>query len=206
MTRRGPLVAAGASVLVVVLGVVFLLLPAVGRVRETRERLEAARAAEQTLRNRLAALEAARDRAEDTRSELAALEPQVPPTADLPGVIRLLAGAADAAAVDFFSVAPGAPSAQEGTAFSRVPAQIQVTGSYFALEEFLYRLEALPRAVKVLSLTITPEAEAGGTLTMQLNAEFYTSDVSAGPGSVPGPTRGTPAPPTPGAAPTTGEA
>jgi Tfp pilus assembly protein PilO len=95
--------------------------------------------------------------------------------------------------VDFFSVAPGTPTAAEA-GFSVVPAQIQVTGGYFSLDEFLYRLETLPRAVKVTSLQISPGGGEGqaapAALSMQLSVEFYTTDVSAGPGSVPGPTEG----------------
>ncbi len=190
MRRRGPLLAAGASVLVAVLGVALLVLPKMGQVREAREGLEEARAQEQTLRNRLASLEEARQRAGEVRRAIEELEAQVPPTADLPGMIRLLARAADRAAVDFFSVAPGAPTADEAGGFSIVPAQITVTGSYFSLSEFLYRLETLPRAVKVITMTISPATGEAGGLSMQLAVEFYTTDVSAGPGSIPGPTEG----------------
>jgi hypothetical protein len=86
---------------------------------------------------------------------------------------------------------------------------VNVTGSYFALDEFLYRLETLPRAAKVTNVSVAPGAVVtsgtettdttgttstttssgmNGLLTMQLTVEFYTSDLSAGPGSVPGPT------------------
>ena len=55
-------------------------------------------------------------------------------------------------------------------------------------------LETLPRAAKVTTLAVTPSgASTGGTtistsnLQLQVTVEFYTTDVSAGPGSIPGP-------------------
>jgi len=116
----------------------------------------------------------------------------VPPTADLPALIRLLTAAADGSAVDFFTVAPGNPQLDPTGAFSTIQTAISVTGGYFALDQFLFRLETLPRAAKVTSVSITPGGAAlpGSTvnsLSMQLGVEFYTTDTSAGPGSQPGP-------------------
>jgi len=194
VNRRGPIVAGAAVGVLALLAVVLLLLPKMREVGEAREQLAAAQDEEQSLQNQLRALQEAREEAPRVRDAIRRLETQVPPTADLPGMIRLLAGAADRAAVDFFSVAPGTPTATEA-GFSVVPAQIQVTGGYFSLDEFLYRLETLPRAVKVTSLQISAGGggEAGtasGELSMQLSVEFYTTDVSSGPGSTPGPTEG----------------
>jgi Tfp pilus assembly protein PilO len=119
----------------------------------------------------------------------------VPPTADLPALIRLLTAAADGAGVDFFTVAPATPQLDPTGAFSTIPTAISVTGGYFALDQFLFRLESLPRAAKVTSVSITPGGAAApgstvSSLSMQLNVEFYTTDTSAGPGSVPGPSEG----------------
>jgi hypothetical protein len=70
-----------------------------------------------------------------------------------------------------------------------------VTGSYFSLEEFLHRLETLRRAAKVTSISLaasgTETIGGAGQLQMQLQVEFFTTDTSAGPGSLPGPTQGT---------------
>jgi hypothetical protein len=74
--------------------------------------------------------------------------------------------------------------------------QITVTGSYFALDEFLFLMETLPRAAKVQSVAVTPVAATEGaavattSLSMAIAIEFYTTDTSAGPASVPGPSEG----------------
>ena len=121
----------------------------------------------------------------------------MPPTADLPALFRLLQAAADRAAVDFFSFTPGTPALDPSGTFSTVGSQITVTGGYFAIDELLFLLETLPRAAKVTTVAITPSAgDTTGTTTttnalqLQLTVQFYTTDVSAGPGSVPGPTEG----------------
>jgi Tfp pilus assembly protein PilO len=190
------LIAAAVSGVLAVLMVVLLVLPKMSEVSEVREELRAAQDEEITLQSELRSLEDAQAQAEQTQKEIRALEAKVPPTADLPGLFRLLQAAADRAGVDFFQFSPGTPTADPSGTFSVITGQIVVTGNYFMLQEFLYRLEALARAAKVTSVSIAPGggAEGEGTtlasdqLQMQLNVEFYTTDASAGPGSIPGPT------------------
>jgi Tfp pilus assembly protein PilO len=189
------LIAAAASGVLAVLMIVLLVLPKMSEVSKAREELQAAQDEEITLQSQLRSLQDAQAQAEQTQKEIQALEAKVPPTADLPGLFRLLQAAADRAGVDFFQFSPGTPTADPSGTFSTIPGQIVVTGNYFMLQEFLYRLESLPRAAKVTSVSIAPSGggETGGTtlatnqLQMQLNVEFYTTDASAGPGSIPGP-------------------
>jgi Tfp pilus assembly protein PilO len=121
----------------------------------------------------------------------------VPPTAGLPSLFRLLQGAADRAAVDFFSFTPGTPVPNPTGSYSTIESQITVSGGYLAIDEFLFLLETLKRAAKVTTLAVTPSAGGEGTTTtstsnlqLQMTVEFYTTDSSAGPGSIPGPTEG----------------
>lgn len=193
MRSRPVLIAAAVSIALAVLMVVLLVLPKMSAVSKAREDLQAAQDEEITLQSQLRSLQDAQAQAEQTRKEIAALEAKVPPTADLPGLFRVLQAAADRAGVDFFQFSPGAPSADASGRFSSIPSQITVTGTYFSLQEFLYRLETLSRAAKVMSVSITP-ASGGESATvqrallqMQVSVEFYTTDTSAGPGSIPGP-------------------
>lgn len=207
MRARPVLIATGVSAGLAILMVVFLILPKMSEVSKVREELQAAQDEEISLQTQLRSLQDAQAQAEQTEREIRALEAKVPPTADLPGLFRLLQSAADRAGVDFFQFSPGSPSADPSGEFSTIPGQIVVTGDYFMLQEFLYRLETLPRAAKVISVSIAPGGggeETGGVtlaserLQMQLSVEFYTTDASAGPGSIPGPTE-TAAPTTEGA-------
>jgi hypothetical protein len=63
-----------------------------------------------------------------------------------------------------------------------------VTGGFFAVDEFLFRLETLPRQMKVINLTVGAGPEGLPQLQISMSAEAYTTDTSAGPGSIPGPT------------------
>lgn len=198
--RRGPLIAGVGVAAVAVLLVLFLVMPKMGQVSEARTELETARNEQQTLESQLSALEDARDQAGDARQVIAEVDRQIPPTADLPGLILLLQNAAVGSGLDLVTVTPGAPTFDAESGLSVIPVAVGGEGSYFDVAEFLFRIETLPRAAKTLTLSLAP----GGTgdaatttigspeLSMTATVELYTSDTSAGPGSIPGPTTDAP--------------
>jgi Tfp pilus assembly protein PilO len=198
VNRRAPIIAGVISAVVALLAVVLLVLPKMGDVSTTEEELQSAEDQEVALAAQLAALQDAEAAAPKTEQEIGAIEEQVPPTANLPSLFRLLQSAADRSAVDFFSFSPGTPAPNAAGTYSSIASQVTVTGGYFAIDEFLFLLETLPRAAKVTTLAVTPSgASTGGTtlstsnLQLQVTVEFYTTDVSAGPGSIPGPSETT---------------
>jgi Tfp pilus assembly protein PilO len=194
VNRRAPIIAGVISAAVALLAVVLLVLPKMSDVSTAEEELQSAEDQEVALAAQLDALQDAEAAAPKTEQEIGAIEEQVPPTANLPSLFRLLQGAADRSAVDFFSFSPGTPAPNAGGTYSSIASQVTVSGGYFAIDEFLFLLETLPRAAKVTTLAVTPSGAAtGGTtistsnLQLQVTVEFYTTDVSAGPGSIPGP-------------------
>lgn len=192
MNRRAPIIA-GAILLVALLAVFLMVLPKMSEVGETEDQLQEAQDQEINLAAQLNALEDAQAAAPETELEIAAIDAQVPQTADLPRLFRELQGAADRAAVDFFSFTPGTPVPNLTGSYSTIASQITVSGGYFAIDQFLFLLETLQRAAKVTSLAVTPSAgttTSTSTLQLQITVEFYTTDSSAGPGSIPGPTEG----------------
>ena len=195
MSRRAPIIAGAAALLVALLAVFLLVFPKQGEISQTDDQLQAAQDQEIGLSAQVRSLQEAQASAPETEAAIARIEGQVPPTADLPGLFRLLQGAADQAAVDFFSFSPGNPIVDGSGSYSSIPSSVTVSGGYFAIDEFLFLLETLPRANKVTTITLNPSgAEEGAsptTLQLALTMEFYTTDSSAGPGSVPGPTEGT---------------
>jgi Tfp pilus assembly protein PilO len=196
MNRRAPIIAAAAFAVVALVAVFLLVLPKMREVGKTKDQVSAAQDQETALRAQLASLKEAEANAPQVKAELAKLATEVPPTADLPALIRLLSAAADGSAVDFFTVSPGTPVLDPTGSFSTIQTAISVTGGYFALDQFLFRLETLPRAAKVTGVSISPGGAAApgstvNSLSMQLGVEFYTTDTSAGPGSEPGPTGST---------------
>jgi Tfp pilus assembly protein PilO len=205
--RRGPIIAGAGVALLALLLLFFLVLPKMGEVSEARAALEDARNEQQTLESQISALEDARDAAGQARQVIAEVDQQIPPTVDLPGLILLLQNAAIGSGLELVTVTPGTPAFDAETGVSVIPVTVGGTGLYFDVAEFFFRIETLPRAAKALSVTLAPGGgEDGATttttfgspeLTLTANVELYTSDTSAGPGSIPGPT--TDAPPEAGA-------
>lgn len=195
MNRRAPIVAAAIAVVVALLLVFLLVLPKMREVGEAEDQLQAAQDQEIALAAELRALQQAQEQAPETEQEIAAIDDAIPPTADLPALFRLLDSAASRAAVDFFSFTPGTPVVDPTSQYSTISSQVTVTGGYFAIDEFLFLLETLPRAAKVTTIAVTgtstTEEITTSSLQLQMTVEFFTTDTSAGPGSIPGPSVGT---------------
>jgi Tfp pilus assembly protein PilO len=196
VNRRAPIIAAVIAVAVALLAVFLLVRPKMSEVSTMEDDLQAAEDQEVTLAAQLNALQDAQAAAPETEQEIAAIDAEIPSTADLPSLFRLLQGAADRSVVDFFSFTPGTPVPNTAGTFSTIASQVTVSGGYFAIDQFLFLLETLPRAAKVTTLAVTPSSAASGDTTtttstgnlqLQVTVEFYTTDTSAGPGSVPGP-------------------
>ncbi|HEV3475599.1 MAG TPA: type 4a pilus biogenesis protein PilO [Actinomycetota bacterium] len=205
MNRRAPVIAGIVFALVAILAVVFLVLPKRGDVSEAEERLQEAEEQELVLEAQLAQLREAAEEAEDVRRELAQFRRAVPPVADLPGLINQLQTAADISGVDFFAISPSDPVVTPDGRATQIPATIEVIGGFFPVDEFLSRLESLPRAAKVGAITVAEGPNRFPQLDVTLETLFYTTDLDAGPGAPPPAAPGTEtapeASPSPGASP-----
>jgi Tfp pilus assembly protein PilO len=204
VSRRAPLIAVIAFVLLAILMVMFVVMPKIGEIGEAEDQLEAAETEQLKLQTELSRLQESAEDAPRLRAELARARRAVPPVADLPGLINELQTAADVAGVDFFSISPGAPQPAVGASASEIPASIQVIGGFFPVDEFLFRLETLPRSSKVITLTLGEGPDGAPQVDVQLDVRFFTTDLQAGPGA-PIPLAGEPgapeAEPTPEASP-----
>ncbi|MEO8291932.1 MAG: type 4a pilus biogenesis protein PilO [Actinomycetota bacterium] len=197
--RRTTVIAGVVMAGLVLLAFLFLVSPKRAQVSQAQTALEEAQAQNGTLRSQLGSLKQAEIEAPANRKLIRRVEQQLPPTADPQGFILLLKNAADKAGVDLTQQTIGAPVAG-ANGVTTIPITVSLTGTYFSLDEYLFQLETLPRAAKVSAISMAPAGTEGATtsagrLTMQVTMELYTTDISAGPGSDPGPTVGTvPAP------------
>ena len=182
MARRGPILAAVAGIALIVLMVAVVIMPKASQVRAKQQEVETARQQEAQLEVRLEQLRALAQEAPKNRRRLRQLDAAIPPKADLPGLIRLLNGIAEKSGVDFMTIAPSTPTPSQFTV-SVVPAQVTVAGRFFSVDQYLYRLENLPRAAKVTSIQVSPTSGGLQYLQVALNVEFYTTDPTAGPGT-----------------------
>jgi Tfp pilus assembly protein PilO len=188
--KRGPIFA-GVGVAVAVLVVAFfLVLPKMGQVKDANVALTDVQSKQATLGAQLAALQQAQTEAPTNRETIRKVQQAIPPTVDQQGFILLVQNAAVLSSIDVVTISPGSPVFDPATGLSTVTNSITVAGSYFALTEFLFKIETLPRAAKASTVTIAPspsETDAS-LLTLTASVDMYTSDQSAGPGSSPGPT------------------
>ena len=120
---------------------------------------------------------------------------KIPPTADLPGLFLLLKNAATQRVGRAFSRSRRRlPTPDPTTGLSSITVAVTAQGSYFAVTEFLFNIETLPRAAKVQT-SLAPGAsdttDSSRTVTdaapQRRSMVLYTQDPSAGPGSNPGP-------------------
>jgi type IV pilus assembly protein PilO len=199
VNKKPALIAALVGAVLSVVLVVALITPKAGQVRAKQKEIVTAQQEQASKQAELEQLQAAAKDAPKDRKTLAVLKAQVPPTADLPGLIRLLNTTADRSGVDFQTITPGQPTAQGS--YSVIPVQLTVVGGFFAVDQYLYLLETLPRVSKVTALTLAPGPSGAPQLSVILTANFFTTDTSAGPGSVPGGNQ--PVAPAPSPVPTT---
>ena len=188
--KRAP-VFAGIGVAVAVLIVLFfLVLPKMGQVKDANATLTELQAQQATLGAQLAALQQAETEAPLNRETIRKVQQAIPPTVDQQGFILLVQNAAVQSAVDVVTISPSNPVFDPATGLSTVTNSLTVTGSYFAVTEFLFKIETLPRAAKTTSVSIAPSPSEtnASLLTVTISVDTYTSDQSAGPGSTPGPT------------------
>lgn len=194
---RAPIVAGVAAVAVALLMIFFLVLPKQAEVSTAEAELAAAQAQQSTLESQLAALEGLELAAPENKAIIQDVERQIPPTADQPGLLLLVKNAAVRSGIALTNLTPSTPILDATTGLSTISLAVTAEGSYFQLTEFLYSIETLPRAAKVLTVQMAPgggEADTTTTTTitnllqMQASVLLFTSDQSAGPGSVPGPT------------------
>jgi Tfp pilus assembly protein PilO len=185
MNKNPALIAALVGVGLVVIMMLGLIAPKASQVKAKQKDIDEAVQKQSTLALQLSQLQAAAKDAPKDRKRLAKLESQIPPEADLPGLIRLLNNTADKSAVDFAAFAPGSPSGSGS--ITVIPIQVTIKGTFFAVDQYLYLLENLQRVSKVTNLTVTPSDQtiSPPQLQIQLTANFYTTAPSAGPGAVP---------------------
>jgi Tfp pilus assembly protein PilO len=197
--KRAPLIAGAVVIVLVIAAIVILVLPKKQQVTDAKKSLATEQSQQQLLQTQLSALQQAQNQAPHNRAIIANVQRQIPPTVDEPGMLLLMVNSATNAGIKLWQFTPSTPAPDtQNAALTSIPLAFTVKGSYFALAEFLYNVETLPRVAKVQSVqigagaTTTPGSTTSVTsLEMTGTINFYTTDTSAGPGSQPGPTTGT---------------
>lgn len=213
MSVRTQAILVGAGFLLLVLLWFFLgFRPQQDRINELRDQQEETQSEIGNLRAQLERLQELQRMEPQLRAQASRLQDALPTDPRIPDFILQVQDAANLAGIDFLSISPSLPSPftppgadqQGGPAdLQSISVSIQTTGTFFELEDFIIRLERLPRAVRINTFSLSPGGGAEGdqpgasptlsvTFAMQIFLET-AEPVSPGTGGSP-PAGATPAP------------
>lgn len=192
------------SVLVVVVVSVvfffFFIRPRQQELSRVRQEVDAEEARTIQLEAEVARLEELQDNAPELEAELSRIRNFVPQDDEVPNFIFLVQDAANAAGVDFVQITPELPKPPpEGAALAEIRAQIGAGGGYFAIQDFIRRLHAMDRAVRVdnLSMTGAEDVQTGQVeITLAASARIFFEAPAAASAAV-DPATGQPLAPAP---------
>ena len=206
MNPRTRLILAVLGVVVVLLAFFFLF------IRPRQQELKRVEAEIVTEEERTVQLEAELERLEslqadapELQAELAKIRGFVPRDDEVPNFIFLVQDAANTAGVDFVQITPELPKPPpEGAALAEIRVQIGAGGGYFAIQDFIRRLHALDRALRIDNMTLDAAQVEGSDenrLALLATARIFFEAPTAATGAV-DPATGLPAA-TPAPSPTT---
>jgi Tfp pilus assembly protein PilO len=192
MSGRTRFIGAIALVLLVLLVIFFFFIrPRRAELAEVRQQIEAEEMRTQSLQaelNRLWALQADEPQ---LRAELAELQQFVPRNHQIPNFIFQVQDAANRSGVSFLQINPELPkSPPEGAALAEVRIQLGAQGGYFAIQDFLRRLYALDRALRIdlLQMTGAEDDVQGVNISLTTTSRiFFDLPTAAIPGATEAP-------------------
>lgn len=202
MTRRTMLMAGAVAGAVLLLWYLLLWSPRKADLAEAKERRETAETKRDELATRVARLRSSQKDEPMKRAQVEALRTTIPDEPNLAAFILDTNDAASKSGIDFISIAPAEPApavaavpaatvaatrSTSRTTGSPLPAeiqlQLQITGGYFQVLDFLNRVNDLPRLVVTDGLNIASDDKA--KLTVGVTARMFVREVPAGFGDVP---------------------
>lgn len=229
VTRKWSLLAAVLVLAILAAGWFLLIAPKRSEASGLRAQAATQQDANARLLQQLAVLKAQQAELPEQRAKLAVMRTQIPDNPALPTLIRDLTAAGRKVGVSIDAMAPSTPAAvavvqpapvtttsssggrtaapvAAAPALYQVPLALNVTGSYFELEQFINKLEGLKRSFLVSGFSLAPagggdgassatDGPAPGDLTLALQGRVYLAPAAASAA----------APPTPAASPATGQ-
>ncbi len=184
MSRRAPIIAGAAALVVVLLVLVLLVLPKRSQISSAQGDLNKAKQDTATLQQQIAQLKVIQSKAPQIQQQMQNFANRIPPVIDNQGYIRLMQLLGQRTGADLLSLSLGNPAPASTGSFDVMTVSITATGDLTQVASLLFRLQNLPRVTKITSMSISPTSYP--TLTVSISAETYTTDLQSGPGSQPG--------------------
>lgn len=161
MSPRARMILSILGVVVVLVAFFFLFIrPRQQELARVEESIESEESRTLQLQAELQRLQDLQANAPELQAELAKIRGFVPQDDEVPNFIFLVQDAANAAGVDFVQITPELPKPPpEGAALAEIRAQIGAGGGYFAIQDFIRRLHALDRAVRIDNMTLSGQED-----------------------------------------------
>lgn len=168
------IIAAVVAVVLIVAWYFLLLSPTRTKIADTDDQIATQTTSLNGLKAEVARLEEYKKAAPQSRAEIVSLGKMLPGTEGVPSLIIELGQTAEASGVDMVNLSPG--TVQVGTPFGIQLITLQVEGTYFDVEDFMYRLEnyvsirnadvrVTGRLLQVTSAAITGGSSENGSST-----------------------------------------
>ena len=138
--REVYIIAAIVAVVLIVAWYFLLLSPTLSKISDTSTQITSAQAALDTAKMNVARLETYKKTAPQAREEIVRLGKMLPTSEGIPSLIVELTKTASASGVDLTTITRG--TSQTGSPFGIQTVQLSVSGRFFDVEDFLYRMES----------------------------------------------------------------
>lgn len=213
MNPRTRMILAIAGAIVVVLLAFFLLIsPRRTELADVKAQVQQEQDLTQTLEADLQRLQELQAQEPQLRADLERIRQLVPEEYEIPNFLFQVNTAANQSGVDFLRITPELPKTPpEGVALAEIRVTLDGSGGYFAVQDFIRRLYALDRALRIDLLSLSSADGAAGEISLSATARiFFESDGAAAIGGAVPATPVTPtavpvpAPTDPAVAPTAG--
>jgi Tfp pilus assembly protein PilO len=175
MRTRGReiyIITAVVAVVLIVAWYFLLFSPAQRKISDLNTQVQSAQSALDMANQQVVKLESYKKTAPQSRAEIVRLGKMLPVSEGIPGLIIELTKTADASGVSLTSIARGTTTA--GSPFGIQTVTIQVSGRYFDVEDFLYRLEEYV-AFRNATFRVTGRLLQVAQLTMQASTGTETT-------------------------------
>lgn len=175
MSRRNIYILSGVALVAIVVAYWFLLFsPLQDRISQHDQQIEDERQKLAVLQTKLTQFATLRDEAAHNQGRLLELAKLVPESEELPSLLLQIQELATEAGISFLTLTPGSASIAAG--FQVIPLELQFVGSFFDVNDFIYRAEQLAsgpgRLLSVEALTLSLASNAAGQPTAGLSPKL----------------------------------
>jgi type IV pilus assembly protein PilO len=199
MSRRMRMVLIGVGLLLVAVIAWFLLLsPMRGDIAALDTQIEQQRTELSSAQVQLAQAETTREEGRKNQARVLELAKMMPTAEEIPSLLLQIQDLAEQSGIDFVAITPGDSTASKVGDYRGISLDLEFTGTYFNVSDFIYRAENMVAGpgrlltVKDLSLDIS-DTGAGGGVSPNLNANITIFAFMAGGGESAAPPAATPA-------------